>query len=342
METKTKLDRYYTQFLEYLEIERNRSKLTLRNYDHYLKRFVNYCKKEGVTDPEDIDLELVRSFRLYLNRVVDNDPPASHPPADAAHQRKQAGARALRAGKNLKIITQNYHLIALRSFLKYLARRDIKSLAAEKIELPKTPARSVEFLEPDEIKRLIDATDQEKHKQTRLRDRAILEFLFSTGLRISELISLKRDNINLKRREFSVRGKGDKMRLVFLSERAVTELEKYLAIRDDNSRALFIRHDEKQSVEQQLKSMDKSYAGLTARTVQRIIKKYAMLAGIMKKISPHTLRHSFATDLLTNGADLRSVQELLGHASISTTQIYTHLTNRRLKDIYDKFHNDKH
>jgi site-specific recombinase XerD len=315
METKTtKLKRCYIQFLEYLEIERNRSRLTLRNYDHYLIRFVNFCHAQGVDDPEDIDLELVRSFRLMLNRMVEN-------------------------GKPLKVITQNYHLIAIRSFLKYLSRRDIKSLAAEKIELPKVPARTVDFLEPEEIKRLLAATAQEKHELTRLRDKAAMEFLFSTGLRISELVSLKKDQINLKRGEFSVRGKGDKMRLVFLSPEAIADLEKYLDKRADNSRALFIRHDQKQTVEKQMKSLDKESPGLTARTVQRLIKKYAVLAGITKKISPHTLRHSFATDLLTNGADLRAVQELLGHASVSTTQIYTHLTNRRLKDVYDKFHN---
>lgn len=312
-ETKTKLQRYYQQFLEYLEIERNRSKLTLRNYDHYLKRFVDFCAKQGVTDPADVDLELVRSFRLFLNRITTGD-------------------------KNLKIITQNYHLIALRSFLKYLAKRDIKSLAAEKIELPKTPARTVDFLDVDDIERLIKATDEEKHKLNRLRDRAILEMLFSTGLRISELVSIKRDGLNLKRGEFAVRGKGDKMRLVFLSKKAVEVLNQYLKEREDNSKALFIRHDAKESVEKQMESMSEKMSGLTARSIQRIIKKYAKLAGIMKKITPHTLRHSFATDLLTNGADLRSVQELLGHSSISTTQIYTHLTNKRLRDVYENFH----
>lgn len=314
--TITKLQRYSTQFLEYLEIERNRSRLTLRNYDHYLKRFVDFSAKYGVTDPADIDLELVRSYRLFLNRFQDKDKP-------------------------LKIITQNYHLIALRSFFKYLAKRDIKSLAAEKIELPKPPSRQVEFLEPADVERLIEATGQEKDKLTQLRDKAILETLFSTGLRISELVGLNKDSINTKRREFSVRGKGDKVRLVFLSDRAITTLDAYMKAREDNSKALFIRHDHKDSIEQQMKSYSEKAMGLTARTCQRIIKKYALLAGIMKKISPHTLRHSFATDLLSNGADLRAVQELLGHASVSTTQIYTHLTNRRLKDIYDKYHNDK-
>lgn len=316
-ETITKLQRYSTQFLEYLEIERNRSKLTLRNYDHYMRRFVAFCKTQGVNDPADIDLELMRSYRLYLNRLVEN-------------------------GKPLKMITQNYHLIALRSFFKHLAKRDIKSLAAEKIELPKAPSRQVEFLEPNDIERLIESTNQEKDKLTRLRDKAILTTLFSTGLRISELANLNKDSINTKRREFSVRGKGDKIRLVFLSDKAIESLEAYLKERDDNSKALFIRHDHKESVEKQMKSYSEKAMGLTVRSIQRIIKKYGKLAGIMKKITPHTLRHSFATDLLTNGADLRAVQELLGHASISTTQIYTHLTNRRLKDIYDKYHNDKH
>jgi site-specific recombinase XerD len=315
-ETKTKLQRYYHQFLEYLEIERNRSRLTLRNYDHYLKRFVDFCAKQGVNNPEDVDLELVRSYRLMLNRLTAKD-------------------------KQLKIITQNYHLIALRSFLKYLAKRDVKSLAAEKIELPKTPARTVEFLDIDDVERLLKATDEEKDKLTRLRDRAILEMLFSTGLRISELISVKRDGLNLKRGEFAVRGKGDKMRLVFLSHKAIESLNQYLKERRDNSKALFIRHDAKESVDKQMESMSEKMSGLTPRSVQRIIKKYAKLAGIMKKITPHTLRHSFATDLLANGADIRSVQELLGHASISTTQIYTHLTNKRLRDVYDNFHDSK-
>ncbi len=313
METKTKLQRYYQQFLEYLEIERNRSKLTLVNYDHYLKRFVDFCAAQGVTDPGDVDLELVRSFRLFLNRMSTND-------------------------KNLKIITQNYHLIALRSFLKHLSKRDVKSLAAEKIELPKTPARTVEFLDIDDVERLLKATDEEQNKLTKLRDRAILEMLFSTGLRISELVSVKKDGLNLKRGEFAVRGKGDKMRLVFLSHKAIDCLNQYLKERKDNSKALFIRHDAKESVEKQMESMSEKVSGLTPRSVQRIIKKYAKLAGITKKITPHTLRHSFATDLLTNGADLRSVQELLGHSSISTTQIYTHLTNKRLRDVYENFH----
>jgi site-specific recombinase XerD len=312
-EKKTSLQKYANQFLEYLEIERNRSRLTLRNYDHYLKRFAEYAQEHDVTDPSDIDAELIRSYRLYLNRLEEK-------------------------GKPLKIITQTYHLIALRSFFKYLARRDVKTLAAEKIELPKIPSRQVSFLELQDVERLLDATREEKHDLTRLRDQAILATLFSTGLRISELTALKQDSVNLKKGEFTVRGKGDKLRLVFLSDDATDALKKYLDKREDNSRAMFIRHDAKESVEKQIESQDKQMPGLTARTVQRIIKKYAKLAGITKKISPHTLRHSFATDLLANGADIRAVQDLLGHASISTTQIYTHITNKRLKDIHHAFH----
>lgn len=316
-EIKTKIDRCKIQFLEHLEIEKNRSRLTLRNYDHYLERFIAFCKEYGISDPKEIDLEIVRSFRLHLNRMLENNKP-------------------------LKIITQNYHLIAIRSFLKHLAKRDIQTLAAEKIELPKTPSRDVEFMETDEVERLIEATGQESHRLTALRDKAILEVLFSTGLRISELTNLNRETMNLKKGEFTVRGKGDKLRLVFLSPRAIASVNEYLDQRDDNSKALFIRHDEKISVEKQIASLDKkAKGGLTPRSIQRIIKKYAKLAGIVKKITPHTLRHSFATDLLANGADLRSVQELLGHSSVSTTQIYTHLTNKRLRDVYENFHNAK-
>ena len=313
-ETKTKLQKYYIQFLEYLEIERNRSRMTLRNYDHYLRRFVEFCEKHGVDDPKDVDLELVRGYRLFLNRLEEK-------------------------GKALKVITQNYHLIALRSFLKYVARRDVKSLAAEKIELPKTPTRQVEFLSAEDVSRLVEATKSEVSKIIQLRDRAIFETLFSTGLRISELTSLKQDKINLKRGEFTVRGKGDKLRLVFLSPLAINALKLYLDEREDNSKALFIRHRVSDSVEKQIESQSEEVSGLTARSMQRIIKKYAKVAGIVKKITPHTLRHSFATDLLANGADIRAVQEMLGHASISTTQIYTHLTNKRLRDIHTAFHN---
>jgi site-specific recombinase XerD len=312
-EKKTNLEKYANQFLEYLEIERNRARLTLRNYEHYLKRFTLYSSKQGVTDPSGINKDLIRSYRLYLNRMEEK-------------------------GKPLKIVTQIYHLIALRSFLKYLARRDIETLAAEKIELPKNPSRQVSFLEPQDVEKLVTATHEEKDSLTRLRDQAIIMVLFSSGLRISELISLKTDSINLKKGEFTMRGKGDKLRLVFLSDEAINAIKSYLDERQDNSRAMFIRHDAKESVEKQIESQGKQMPGLSARTAQRIRKKYAKLAGITKKISPHTLRHSFATDLLANGADIRAVQDLLGHASISTTQIYTHITNKRLKDIHKTFH----
>lgn len=302
------LSKLKTQFLEYLEIEKNRSKLTLRNYDLYLSRFIEFAKARGVRNAEKISLDLVRNFRLRLNRMKDQ------------------------TGTELKLATQNYHIIALRSFLKYLAKQDIKTLTAEKIELMKIPARQVEFLEASDLEKLLEAPSQEHRKILSLRDRAILELLFSTGLRVAELVGLKRQSINLKKDEFTIRGKGNKLRIVFLSDRARVALKKYLEKRTDNSLALFVRHNRE------------AVAGiidekpLTARSVQRLLKKYSLLGGVSPKITPHTLRHTMATDLLEAGADLRSVQEILGHASITTTQIYTHITNRRLKEIHHKFH----
>lgn len=289
------------EFLEYLEIERNRSPLTVRNYDHYLERFLTWSKAEK---PADITEEMVRSFRLYLNRYEDEN------------------------GRKMKRITQDYYIIAIRGFLKFLAKRDIKTLSSEKIELGKTKDRQVEFLELDEVERLLQVVRGSKLEN--LRDTAILELLFSTGLRVSELTSLNIENVNLKTGEFSVRGKGDKIRLVFLSTSAKIALNDYLLRRKDMSPALFVS----------LKD-NGDPSRLTPRTMERIVKKYAIAAGIVKKITPHTLRHSFATDLLRNGADLRSVQEMLGHSSITTTQIYTHITNKHLKEIYNKFHSDK-
>lgn len=297
---KPNLEKLKTQFLEHLEIEKNRSRLTIRNYDLYLKRFIQFAKSRSVTSPAGIGLDLVRSFRLALNRQA------------------------------MKLVTQTYHVIALRSFLKYLARRDIKSLAAEKLELPKTPSRQVSFLENEDLGKLFRATSQEKHELRRLRDRAILELLFSTGLRVAEASGLKRSQINLKKDEFSVKGKGDKIRLVFLSLAAKQALLLYLQKRQDNSPALFVRHSVNRDITDE--------APLTARSIQRLVKKYSLLAGISIPITPHTLRHSMATDLLQAGADLRSVQEILGHASITTTQIYTHITNKRLKEIHHKYH----
>ena len=289
------------EFLEYLEIEKNRSLLTVRNYDHYLTRFLDWSQ---VKSPGEIDAQLVRGFRVYLNRFEDEK------------------------GRKMKRVTQDYYVIAIRGFLKYLNRHDIDTLSSEKIELGKAKEREVEFLEIEEVQRLIAAVEGDSLES--LRDRAILELLFSTGLRVSELTNLNIDSINLKNGEFSVRGKGDKIRLVFLSTSAKIALNEYLPRRKDVLPALFI-------------SLSKNVetSRLTPRSVQRIVKRYAVRAGIVKPITPHTLRHSFATDLLRNGADIRSVQAMLGHSNITTTQVYTHITDRNLKDIHDRFHTDK-
>jgi site-specific recombinase XerD len=322
------LKKAINDFLEYCEIGKNQSHNTISAYLRYLNKFAQFAQSLKITHPENINLDTVNKYRLYLNRLTDEN------------------------GKTLKLITQNYHLIALRAFLKYLTKQDIKTLAPEKIELPKNPQRQVEFLEKDELKRLFEATGQEKEEIIRLRDFAILQTLFSTGLRVSELASLKKDMVNLERREFTVRGKGSKLRLVFLSDDAAEAIKKYLSKRKDNNKALFIAHSKiGESIEKQiasqghqssnLKSKILNLPGLTPRSIQRIIKKYCLIAGIVKQVSPHTLRHSFATDLLQNGADIRSVQTLLGHASITTTQIYTHITNQGLRDIHKKFHDKK-
>lgn len=328
---KTELEKQINNFLEYCEIGKNQSPRTIRAYAHYLGRFANFAKSLGLTCPEDISIEAIRKFRLFLNRLENE------------------------GGQSLKIISQNYHLIALRAFLKYLTKQDIKTLAPEKIELPKNPARQVEFLEKEELNRLFGAIQKEKDGLLRLRDQAILQTLFSTGLRVSELTALKKETVNLERGEFTVRGKGDKLRLVFLSQEAIEALKKYLSKRKDASKALFVGHSmigqkAEDKIEKEIRSQgfklktreekDES-PGLTVRQIQRIIKKYCRLAGIVKTVTPHTLRHSFATDLLQNGADIRSVQSLLGHASITTTQIYTHITNQGLRDIHKKFHNKK-
>lgn len=324
METKTQksissLLRSITEFLEYCEIEKNQSQRTIENYDHYLHRFASFAAGQGISKPEQITLDLVRAYRLYLNRLQD------------LH------------GRSLKTITQSYHVIALRAFLKYLIKRDITTLAPEKIELAKNPSREVSVLDVEEISRMLDAVKQEKNELLRLRDRAILLTLFSSGVRVSELTGIKRAAINLKRGEFTVRGKGDKLRLVFLSPDAIAALELYIKKRTDNNPFLFVNHTTVgQSVTKQMEAQDgKRVGGLTPRSVQRMIKKYVLIAGIMRKVSTHTFRHSFATDLLRNGADIRSVQSLLGHASITTTQIYTHITNEGLRDIHKKFHNKK-
>lgn len=315
MEISSELDKYSKQFLVYLEVEKGHSPLTIRNYRHYLGRFFSWAEKQNASGPADITLELVRNFRIYLNRIG----------GEQEH--------------NLKKITQNYHLIAIRSFLKYLAKRDVKSLAPEKIELAKTGERQINFLNSEEVNRLISAPKTDN--LIGLRDRAILETLFSTGLRVSELCSLNRDQINLKSGEFSVKGKGGKVRVVFLSQPAKTAIENYLKRRNDKDKALFIRHGRKKKPLQPLPEEPKKGWRLTARTVQRILNKYGKKAGIVKKVCPHAIRHSFATDLLMAGGDIRSVQALLGHASITSTQIYTHVTNKRLRDIHRQFHSGK-
>lgn len=305
-------------FLEYLEIERNVSQLTIRNYAHYLARFLGFLsgsspspavKSVKTVKPEDITNESIRQYRLYLSRYVDGH------------------------GISLKRVTQNYHLIALRSFLKYLLKRDIAVVAPEKIDLPKAESRSLKFLEREQVDRLLNMP--EISTPDGLRDKAILETLFSTGLRVSELVKLNRDQINFERKEFGVIGKGRRARVVFLSDSAIDWLQRYLKNRDDQSNALFIRYagktpDEGQNFSESLR--------LTPRSVQRLVEKYVKKARLPVKITPHGLRHSFATDLLSGGADLRAIQEMLGHKNVSTTQIYTHITNPQLKEIHHKFH----
>lgn len=293
-----------TDFLEYLELEQNRSQKTIANYDHYLTRLLDYA---GELKVEDIDAELVRKWRLWLNRLGTN------------------------TSDELGKTTLNYHLIALRSFLKYCAKRDIPSLAPEKIELARTRRPQVTFLNEDELERLFAGPDITK--LAGLRDRALLELLFSSGLRVSELTGLDRDHINLKRREFMVRGKGQKDRPIFISAEAADWLQRYLDKRQDTTKPLFIRFGGNKKVD-----LSGNYHRLTARSVQRLVAQYARLAGITKHVSPHTLRHSFATNLLMNGADLRSVQAMLGHSNIATTQIYTHVTDPHLKAVHEQFH----
>lgn len=295
-----------TDFLTYMEVEKNRSQRTIENYDHYLTRFLAWS---DVTDPKKITNELVKQYRVYLNRP------------------------GKKSGELLKRSTQNYHVIALRAFLKYLAKQDIETLAAEKIELPKTTQRQVEFLEADEVENLLQQPNVTNMQG--MRDRALLELLFSTGLRVSEISSLNINQINLGKDEFTVRGKGDKLRIVFISPDARTWVKRYLDKRHDSDEALFIRYDRGRA--KRMKSDDEDIR-LTPRSIQRIVKHYAAKAGITKDITPHTLRHSFATDLLQNGADIRSVQTLLGHSSITTTQVYTHLTNKQLREVHKAFH----
>ena len=295
------------EFLEYLEIERNCSKLTIRDYRHYLKSFEKWFTQHG-GNIKDLDLATVRKYRVYLSNRADEK------------------------GMTLKRITQNYYVIALRSFLRYLIKNDIETLEPSKIDLPKAESRSLKFLEKDQVDRLVMAADTSKIEGK--RDRAILELLFSTGLRVSELVALNRDKINLDRREFGVIGKGGKARVVFLSKRAKEWLGKYFRMRNDPYRPLFIRYSGPKAKD----GLTDEKSRLSVRSVERLIEKYRKKAGILFRIGPHILRHSFATDLLQQGADIRSVQEMLGHKNIATTQIYTHVTNIRLREVHEKYH----
>ncbi len=300
METLPELKR---EFLEYLEITKGRSLKTIENYDHYLSRFLQFSK---LSDPAHITDTVIREYRLWLNRQ----------PADP---------RVPGSGLTLKRKTQNYYLIALRAFLKFLAKRDIKSLQPDKIELAKVPERSLDLISASELERLLASPSGKSFAD--LRDRAVLELLFSTGLRVSELCSLNTD-LDLKRDEFSVRGKGEKVRVVFLSQSAREAIQRYLAARKDMEEALIVDYGRG----------SKHPHRATPSNIQHLVKRHAVRAGISKKVTPHVIRHSFATDLLENGADLRSVQALLGHANIQTTQVYTHVTDKHLRDIHRTFH----
>ena len=293
-------------YIEHLEVEGGRSAKTAENYKLYLERFVEFTEDITV---DKITSEVIRKYRLWLNRFAnDND-------------------------DKLAIITQSYHLIALRGFLRYLSERDIVSLSPDKIKLPKVARKQVTFLHYDEVERLLDQIPL--NDEVGLRDRAIVELLFSSGLRVSELVNLNRDHVNTKRREFMVRGKGQKDRPVFIGIATAERVTDYLSARLDNLPPLFLSYSRNN-----ITSTGGDYRRLTARSIQRIINKYARLAGITKHVSPHTMRHSFATDLLMNGADIRSVQSMLGHSSITTTQVYTHVTDEHLREVYEKFHSD--
>lgn len=296
-----------TDFLEYMEIEQGRSERTIQNYHHYLTRLSDFA---GDIKINDIDQELVRRWRLWLNRLGSD--------------------RADELGK----LTQNYHLIALRAFLKFCAKRDITAMTADKIELAKVARKQVTFLDAQEVERLLDSIDMTS--VLGLRNRAIIELLFCSGLRVSELVNLDISHVNLKRKEFTVRGKGQKDRPIFISSEAAEWIQKYLDVRADTLKPLFISYSGKHEA-----TTSGNYKRLTARSVQRIVSNTALLAGITKHVSPHSLRHSFATDLLMNGADIRSVQGMLGHANIATTQIYTHVTDLHLKAIHEQFHHKK-
>ncbi len=292
-------------------MDKGLSLITVKNYDFYLRRFAEFAKQSGVASPAGISKMLAHKYRLWLNRLDNSQ------------------------GGYLKKNTQNYHLIALRGFLKYLVKNDIKSLEPEKIELAKQEQRQVDFLEGSDLERILRSPlEIDMPEIIRKRDKAILELFFSTGLRVSELCKLKIENVNLKKDEFTVRGKGSKLRIVFLSDDAKKSIDEYLKSRHDFNPHLFVSHDKASGGREDA-------VGLTPRSVQRLVQKYAKIAGIAKEVTPHTLRHSYATDLLMNGADIRSVQAMLGHASITTTQVYTHITDQQLRDVHKAFHGRK-
>lgn len=301
------IEKLKRQFLEHLEIEKGSSLKTIENYERYLTRFFEFGK---IKDPKDITDTIVREFRLHLNR--------------------QSSGNNRATGETLKKKTQNYYLIGLRAFLKYLAKNKIESLPAERIELAKVPERSLDLISKEELQRLLDAPNGTDEKN--LRDKAILYLLFSTGLRVSELCSLTRD-INFSSGEFSIRGKGNKVRVVFISDETKKYVDEYLKKRKDMDDALFVKVEYEKAKEEK--------EGLARRSIERIVKYYAIKAGISKRVTPHIIRHCFATDLLQNGADIRSVQIMLGHSNISTTQIYTHITDKQLREVHNKFHSKK-
>ena len=301
-------------FLEHLEVESGRSKKTIENYRLYLMRFYEIAQEildQSGLKPEEITKDLLRKYRLRLNRYGSEN-----------------------GNEDLQTITQAYHLIALRGFLKYLARREIKTLDPSLVDLPHVVRKQVTFLHYDEVEDMLEQIDL--GTESGLRDRAIIELLYSGGLRVSELVGLNRDSINLERREFVVRGKGSKDRPIFISEACADRVSAYLNARVDSLPALFLNN----SRNTQAVDTSGNFRRITARSVERIVEKYARLAGITKHVSPHTLRHSFATDFLMNGADIRAVQSMLGHSDISTTQIYTHVTDAHLKDVHEKFHSE--
>ncbi|HPS40768.1 MAG TPA: tyrosine-type recombinase/integrase [Candidatus Woesebacteria bacterium] len=308
LNNKTNPDIALIDFLESLEVEKNLSRLTIRDYSHYLRRFNNWFKEQGHSDLKELDREVLRKYRIFLARYCD------------------------KMSRTLSKRTQSYHIIALRSWFKWLIKNDQAVLNPEKIDLPKGESTHMQFVNVQEIERLL--SQPELSSKEGLRDKAILEVLFSTGLRVSELVGLNRDQIDLSRREFGVIGKGRRPRVVFLSERAALWLTRYMNSRADNWRPIFIRFSGKKPD----LLMDGEEMRLTTRSVQRIVDHYARRARLTVKLSPHGIRHSFATDLLINGAGLREVQEMLGHKNIATTQIYTHVTSLQLKKVYDKTH----